>query len=208
MSIQVDNSMIQTQTEEQQSSHVLHDLQRIIHSDQNRWIQKLYGFKGPEPEKQISTAWELSNDDPWSTSLPSQTMENLTPTDTIDCKAGWSPCNDPVYANSSDDFSSNLLTNPNSMSIAHALDGLNASQQLAVRRMLDNSDATVIQGPPGTGKTTVITAFVQAILENSDKTIWLTAQSNIAVKNIALKLLKNSISKWKLLVSSDFYTEW
>ncbi|TDL25784.1 hypothetical protein BD410DRAFT_813484 [Rickenella mellea] len=66
----------------------------------------------------------------------------------------------------------------------------------------------MIQGPPGTGKTTVIAAFVNSILEGSDRTVWLTAQSNVAVKNIAMKLADCNIWSWKLVVSSDFHLGW
>ena len=38
--------------------------------------------------------------------------------------------------------------------------------------------------------------------------IWLMAKSNVAVKNIAEKLVKLEFFKFKLLVSKDFYKEW
>lgn len=88
---------------------------------------------------------------------------------------------------------------------------LNPSQVEAVKKMLDESDdsrVTVIQGPPGTGKTTVIAAFVQAAVRAGRRGIWLIAQSNIAVKNIAEKLAKIGLQNWKLLVSADFFEFW
>jgi regulator of nonsense transcripts 1 len=88
---------------------------------------------------------------------------------------------------------------------------LNPSQTEAVKQMLQQSDdgrLTVIQGPPGTGKTTVIASFVQTALDGGLSGIWLIAQSNVAVKNIAEKLADFGLTKWKLLVSKDFFEYW
>ena len=88
---------------------------------------------------------------------------------------------------------------------------LNPSQQMAVNTMLSTSDANrvvLVQGPPGTGKTSVIAAFVKLSLSLGQKGIWLIAQSNVAVKNIAEKLTKEKFLDWKLLVSLDFHHEW
>jgi regulator of nonsense transcripts 1 len=38
--------------------------------------------------------------------------------------------------------------------------------------------------------------------------IWLIAQSNVAVKNIALKLLSVGFLDWKILVAKDFHHGW
>ncbi|KAF8440438.1 P-loop containing nucleoside triphosphate hydrolase protein [Boletus edulis BED1] len=60
----------------------------------------------------------------------------------------------------------------------------------------------MVHGPPGTGKTTVIAASVVSHCHaNSGQAIWVTAQSNVAVKNIAEKFIK-------LLVSKDFHFDW
>jgi Cdc6-like AAA superfamily ATPase len=65
------------------------------------------------------------------------------------------------------------------------------------------------QGPPGTGKTTVITAVVQSkITEHPSNTIWIIAQSNVAVKNVAEKLADSGFLDFKLLVSKDFHFDW
>lgn len=89
---------------------------------------------------------------------------------------------------------------------------LNKSQQLAVNTMISDQDdhrITIVQGPPGTGKTSVIGAYVQLSVEVFGKTgIWLVAQSNVAVKNIAEKLIKIKFESWKLLVSKDFHFDW
>lgn len=38
--------------------------------------------------------------------------------------------------------------------------------------------------------------------------IWLIAQSNVAVKNIALKLISIGFQNWRILVSRDFHDGW
>ena len=88
---------------------------------------------------------------------------------------------------------------------------LNPSQQVAVNRMFSCKDdyrITLIQGPPGTGKTSVIAAFVQHSLRFNKGGIWLVAQSNVAVKNIAEKLASVGLENWRLLVSKDFHHGW
>ncbi|OAX31364.1 hypothetical protein K503DRAFT_870658 [Rhizopogon vinicolor AM-OR11-026] len=91
---------------------------------------------------------------------------------------------------------------------------LNVSQNIAVRRIISEAyedRVVLIQGPPGTGKTTVIAASVMSIIQYDDtqkRTIWLVAQSNVAVKNIAEKLDKVDFRDFKLLVSKDFHFDW
>jgi regulator of nonsense transcripts 1 len=88
----------------------------------------------------------------------------------------------------------------------------------------------------GTGKTSVIAAMTECILvggeeEPSDDiprppspddseaeqelnggpsgpVVWIVAQSNVAVKNVAEKLQKVGIHQFKLIVSQEFYFEW
>lgn len=88
---------------------------------------------------------------------------------------------------------------------------LNPSQQSAVNHMFSSKDdhrITLIQGPPGTGKTSVIAAFVQHSLRFNKGGIWLIAQSNVAVKNIAEKLASVGLENWRILVSRDFHYGW
>lgn len=88
---------------------------------------------------------------------------------------------------------------------------MNDSQVQAAEQMLShNNDSRIvlIKGPPGTGKTTVIAAFTQSAVLAGHKGIWLLAQSNVAVKNIAEKLVDIGFENWRLLVSSDFHYDW
>lgn len=66
----------------------------------------------------------------------------------------------------------------------------------------------LVQGPPGTGKTSVIGNFAEQALEQEQDGIWLVAQSNVAVKNIAEKLEDYQINNWKIIVSKDFHHDW
>ncbi|KAI6123258.1 hypothetical protein EV401DRAFT_1287981 [Pisolithus croceorrhizus] len=88
------------------------------------------------------------------------------------------------------------------------------SQERAIEKILSVSDAdrlAVIQGPPGTGKTTVIAVAVTSMIscpEASSRTVWIAAQSNVAVKNIAEKFAKLDFYDFALLVSEEFHFDW
>ncbi|KAI6102418.1 hypothetical protein EDD17DRAFT_1467016 [Pisolithus thermaeus] len=91
---------------------------------------------------------------------------------------------------------------------------VNPSQGRAIEKILSSSDAdrvVLIQGPPGTGKTTVITAAVTSIISfpaARSRTVWIAAQSNVAVKNIAEKFAKINFYDFALLVSKEFHFDW
>ena len=61
-------------------------------------------------------------------------------------------------------------------------------------------------GPPGTGKTTTISHAVRQWTA-SLKRVWLVAQSNVGVKNIAESLKSRGV-EFRLIVSKEFYVEW
>ncbi|KZT69556.1 P-loop containing nucleoside triphosphate hydrolase protein [Daedalea quercina L-15889] len=90
---------------------------------------------------------------------------------------------------------------------------LNDSQAAAVHRILSDrpdDQICVVHGPPGTGKTTVIAASVKELMKTAKKGrgIWLLAQSNVAVKNIAEKLADVGFLDFRILVSRDFHFDW
>jgi regulator of nonsense transcripts 1 len=72
----------------------------------------------------------------------------------------------------------------------------------------DQHRFVIVQGPPGTGKTSVIGAYVMMATAAGNGGIWLIAQSNVAVKNIALKLITIGFQNWRILVSKDFHDGW
>ncbi|KAK7033215.1 regulator of nonsense transcripts 1 [Favolaschia claudopus] len=90
---------------------------------------------------------------------------------------------------------------------------LNQSQREAVEVILSEEESrrvVLVQGPPGTGKTTVIAAAIHSILSDPndmERTVWVVAQSNVAVKNIAEKLA-DADCDFTLLVSKDFHYDW
>lgn len=65
----------------------------------------------------------------------------------------------------------------------------------------------LIHGPPGTGKTTVIASIVQ-LTGGPLEALYIVAQSNVAIKNVAEKLVKVGFLDFKLVVSEEFYFEW
>ena len=89
---------------------------------------------------------------------------------------------------------------------------LNISQEVAVEKILSSDDdnrVVAIHGPPGTGKTTVIAAAVSSFhLADHERFVWIAAQSNVAVKNIAEKLCDVGFHDFKILVSKDFHFDW
>lgn len=89
---------------------------------------------------------------------------------------------------------------------------LNPAQDRAVQGFCSPENQTgplvqLVHGPPGTGKTTLIASIIQGLASDSEA-IYACAQSNVAVKNIAEKLVKAEFTGFKLLVSEDFYFEW
>ena len=70
---------------------------------------------------------------------------------------------------------------------------LNKEQLKSIRNSILAKNFYIIHGPPGTGKTTTIVEIILQLLRNNSKTRILVASStNMAVDNIALKLLKVS----------------
>lgn len=58
----------------------------------------------------------------------------------------------------------------------------------------------------GTGKTSTISASAKE-WDSQGNTVWIAAQSNVAVKNIAESLIKRDVD-FRLLVSKEFHFEW
>ncbi|KAI6094840.1 P-loop containing nucleoside triphosphate hydrolase protein [Pisolithus croceorrhizus] len=107
-----------------------------------------------------------------------------------------------------------LPDDPPKIPIYRGIVKVNASQERAIEKILSTSDkdrVALIQGPPGTGKAMVITAAVISIIlcpDATSRTVWIAAQSNVAVKNIAGKFAKTKFYDFALLVSKDFHFEW
>lgn len=65
--------------------------------------------------------------------------------------------------------------------------GLNDSQQKAIKSILYNRDISVVHGPPGTGKTTTLVAAIKA-LSQTESTVLVTAPSNTAADLLTERL--------------------
>ncbi len=119
----------------------------------------------------------------------------------------WCPSEDSALLSWPEEWFKNKKSKKPKISSAIAL---NASQRRAVKTMLstDSDFLTIVQGPPGTGKTSVIACFVQSAIDAGRNGIWLIAETNVAVKNIAEKLASVNFTAWRLLVSKDFHFDW
>ncbi|KAH8115119.1 hypothetical protein DFH11DRAFT_147026 [Phellopilus nigrolimitatus] len=90
---------------------------------------------------------------------------------------------------------------------ARGLGRLNQSQADVVEAMVGSeAPFVIVHGPPGTGKTSTISVAAQEWIDIGSS-VWVVAQSNIGVKNIAEKLCKDNV-KFRILVSKEFYFEW
>lgn len=79
---------------------------------------------------------------------------------------------------------------------------VNESQKVAVQSVLNNA-ITVLQGPPGTGKTSTIHEIILQLLELKTFPILVVAASNIAIDNIAEKLIKTHGREILRIVSNE-----
>ena len=66
--------------------------------------------------------------------------------------------------------------------------GLNHSQQDAIRKCLASKDVSLIHGPPGTGKTTTVVELILQAVELQKAKVFACAPSNIAVDNMIEKM--------------------
>ena len=65
---------------------------------------------------------------------------------------------------------------------------LNASQHMAVERILSAEDLAIVHGPPGTGKTTTLVQAIRALIERDQQQVLVVAPSNTAVDLLSEKL--------------------
>ncbi|EIW59192.1 uncharacterized protein TRAVEDRAFT_122448 [Trametes versicolor FP-101664 SS1] len=83
---------------------------------------------------------------------------------------------------------------------------LNQSQERVVGAMQgENEPLVIVHGPPGTGETSTIAAALH-LWQVERRPVWVIAQSNVGVQNIAEKLHEKEID-FKLLVSKEFHFE-
>ncbi len=77
------------------------------------------------------------------------------------------------------------------------LNGLNASQNKAVQKIIAAQDIAIVHGPPGTGKTTTLVQAIKQILK-TEKQVLVCSASNTAVDLMTEKLHHENISVVRL----------
>ncbi len=74
---------------------------------------------------------------------------------------------------------------------------LNASQNIAVNKILSARDVAIVHGPPGTGKTTTLISGIKEIV-NREKQVLVCAPSNAAVDLLVEKLVDKGLNVLRL----------
>ena len=177
----------------------------------------MMGSDGFLAEKSVGTITLMGREDPTAAEVKRaqiilMVLQGRISTDGAD----FNPWIQKIYLDAGEDFMwpaewSQPAPSPVKLNLSKIPRPLNSSQRKAIKCMLDQTDSsrtTIIQGPPGTGKTTVIASYVLTAVSAGRSGIWLIAQSNVAVKNIAEKLADFGLTNWKLLVSDEFYSFW
>lgn len=88
------------------------------------------------------------------------------------------------------------LRNPSAIELQphywkNAGEGLKGNAPDIVEKILSCHPISAVQGPPGTGKTTVVARAVRAYLERQESDrVLVSAQSNFALDNLAIRILK------------------
>lgn len=100
------------------------------------------------------------------------------------------------------EVSAAMISDDEPLVVAHGM-----AQNFRNSRLRTLTTESFPAGPPGTGKTTTISAAVDWWHQNKQP-VYIVAQSNVGVKNIARSLAKKEFSDFKLLVSKEFYYEW
>ncbi|CAE6492507.1 unnamed protein product, partial [Rhizoctonia solani] len=88
-------------------------------------------------------------------------------------------------------------------------DKINPSQLRVIGRVTapnakGRTRATLVHGPPGTGKTSTITAAAIRLVKSGEY-VWIVAQSNVGISNVAGKLLDIDFTDFVLIVSEDYF---
>ncbi len=71
---------------------------------------------------------------------------------------------------------------------------LNSQQNLAVNKILQANELSIVHGPPGTGKTTTLVQAIKALIAQSHQQILVVAPSNTAVDLLAEKLTDEGLN--------------
>jgi hypothetical protein len=96
--------------------------------------------------------------------------------------------------------------------IAQLAENVNDSQLRVIGRVTapnprGRTRATLVHGPPGTGKTTTISAAVIRLVKAGEP-VWIIAQSNVGIRNVADKLRRVEFEDFLLIVAQDYFNWW
>ncbi|UOE51780.1 AAA domain-containing protein [Mucilaginibacter sp. SMC90] len=75
-----------------------------------------------------------------------------------------------------------------SETVHYPLQGLNTSQQQAVKKIIEAQELAIVHGPPGTGKTTTLVQAIKALIKQNKQQVLVVAPSNTAVDLLSEKL--------------------
>lgn len=78
--------------------------------------------------------------------------------------------------------------------IHYQLNGLNASQQQAVQKIVEAQELAIVHGPPGTGKTTTLIQAIKALIKQNKQQVLVVAPSNTAVDLLSEKLSNEGLN--------------
>ncbi len=71
---------------------------------------------------------------------------------------------------------------------------LNATQQVAVTKIIQANELAIVHGPPGTGKTTTLVQAIKMLIKAGEKRVLVTAPSNAAVDLLSERLADEGLN--------------
>ncbi|KAJ1299786.1 hypothetical protein OPQ81_012002 [Rhizoctonia solani] len=116
------------------------------------------------------------------------------------------------YDTEDDEIGNDLQVNEVESMIPQLTGKINPSQLEVIGRVTapnpkGRTRATLVHGPPGTGKTSTITAAAIRLVKSGDF-VWIVAQSNVGISNVAGKLRDIEFEDFVLVVADEYYSWW
>ncbi|CAE6441866.1 unnamed protein product [Rhizoctonia solani] len=116
------------------------------------------------------------------------------------------------YDTEDDELGDDLQVNQVESLIPKLKGKINPSQLRVIGRVTapnpkGRTRATLVHGPPGTGKTSTITAAAIRLVDAGEY-VWIVAQSNVGISNVAGKLRDIEFQDFVLIVADEYYSWW
>ncbi|CAE6470205.1 unnamed protein product [Rhizoctonia solani] len=116
------------------------------------------------------------------------------------------------YDTEEDELGDDLQVNQVESLIPKLKGKINPSQLKVIGRVTapnvkGRTRATLVHGPPGTGKTSTITAAAIRLVDSGEY-VWIVAQSNVGISNVARKLRDIDFEDFILIVADEYYSWW